>query len=487
MSVINQQYKHILEYLLLGVILYFSIFHLAESKPIQLWDESRLTTNAVEMHQNGNYLVPHFENQPDMWNSKPPLMVICQSISISLFGPTELAIRFPALLSGLLTVLLLFGFSKYYLKNNILAWASILILLSSTGFNGVHRLQTGDYDSMLTLWMTAYCILYFLFIEKKKLQYWYGFVLCLILASLTKGIAGLLMLPGIVIFTLYRKKVLDLIKNPHFYVGILIWAFFVLGYYFLREQYNPGYIEQVWHNELGGRFLITNEGHNDGTFAYLQYLFPYFRYWVFLLPFAIIAIFLKKDHTERPFLLYSIALSITFLFVLSSSQTKISWYSMPNYPWYSIQVGFLLFLAYQALSNKIEKNSNLKFGLVIFWIVLCIPLVLKMEEKINYQPNQQLLNENGIEMYLRDSNVTLPKDRPVHIVVRDYFPQVNLYIYQLSQKGVDIKLSEFSDINVGDDVIFSDQSVKAHVDSTYHYKQIDHRAVTYHLQILKNK
>ncbi|UOQ78563.1 hypothetical protein MUN84_08455 [Hymenobacter sp. 5516J-16] len=64
-------------------------------EPIYLWDESRVAVNAAEMALNNNWLVAHFEGQPDLWNTKPPLLLWLQVLSIKLFGFNEVAIRLP--------------------------------------------------------------------------------------------------------------------------------------------------------------------------------------------------------------------------------------------------------------------------------------------------------------------------------------------------------------------------------------------------------
>ena len=85
------------------LLAYFPVFLHLEFLPIRVWDESRLANNAYEMFKNGNFLVPHFEGTPDMWNTKPPLMVILQVLCCKVFGIRELSIRLPSAIAGFLT------------------------------------------------------------------------------------------------------------------------------------------------------------------------------------------------------------------------------------------------------------------------------------------------------------------------------------------------------------------------------------------------
>src|ERR1700722_19532584 len=80
-------------------------------RPIALWDESRLAVNALEMSQRGFGLVTTYGFQPDLWNTKPPLLIWLEAGSMHLFGASEWALRLPSLLAGLATLVLVLRFS----------------------------------------------------------------------------------------------------------------------------------------------------------------------------------------------------------------------------------------------------------------------------------------------------------------------------------------------------------------------------------------
>ena len=143
--------------------------------PLHLWDESRQAVNALEMLENGNWLVTHYQGEPDLWNTKPPLLIWLQVLCFKIFGVGVLGVRLPSALAGLATTLLLFFFCKNYLKNQLLGFCSALVLLTTQGFISNHVTRTGDYDSLLTLWTTLTVFLFFAWInsthprKKKKL------------------------------------------------------------------------------------------------------------------------------------------------------------------------------------------------------------------------------------------------------------------------------------------------------------------------------
>jgi hypothetical protein len=89
------------KYSLLLLLIYFSLFLHIGGLPLMGWDESRLAIDAYEMYHNGNYLIPAFDKMPDMWNTKPPLMIWFQVLFMKLFGVNELGIRLPSVLAVL--------------------------------------------------------------------------------------------------------------------------------------------------------------------------------------------------------------------------------------------------------------------------------------------------------------------------------------------------------------------------------------------------
>src|SRR4051812_16217127 len=97
-------------FLLVILIVLFPIFYYLNHLPIQLWDESRLAINALEMYKNKKWMVTYYNGAPDLWNTKPPFLIWLQVISLHIFGLNEFAIRFPSALAGLFTCMLIYWF-----------------------------------------------------------------------------------------------------------------------------------------------------------------------------------------------------------------------------------------------------------------------------------------------------------------------------------------------------------------------------------------
>src|SRR5206468_3140523 len=83
-----------------------SVFLFADATvpPVALQDEARNAVNAIEMSIRGYSLITTFNFQPDLWNTKPPLLIWLMSASMSLFGPSDWAIRLPCALAAMGTL-----------------------------------------------------------------------------------------------------------------------------------------------------------------------------------------------------------------------------------------------------------------------------------------------------------------------------------------------------------------------------------------------
>ena len=212
--------------------------------------------NAYEMYKDHNFLTTHFNGQPDMWNTKPPLLVWLQVLSFNIFGVSELALRLPSALAGTLTCLLLFWFFYKKMKSPITGIVSVIALVTSYGYIKYHHsVRSGDYDAMLTMFVSGTAIFYYLYIDENKQKYLSLSIFCIILAVMTKSVTGLFIIPTLLLYTLYARKLRQVLTSKSLYIGIAAFIMVVGAYYYFAEKNNPGYIAQVQFNELGGRFV----------------------------------------------------------------------------------------------------------------------------------------------------------------------------------------------------------------------------------------
>ncbi len=320
----------------------YPIFFNQLGQPVTyMWDEASYAHNALQMLKHGNPLVICAFDQPDLYNTKPPLAIWLMAGSINLFGFNEVAVRLPAAIFGCLSVCLVFIFCVRALRNKAAAWVSALVLLTSNAWAGWHISRSGDTDSILSFFMLAAALSFYHYLQTKHIRWWYMFIASLCLACLTKGITGLLILPGCFFFLLFGNRIKQLPALPHLIAGILLFVLLVPGYYVLRNNIQPGYLDAVFTNELGGRLhtqTFINPAGAPPFYAYLHAMFfeNRFQLWIWFLPLALPGIFIKKEQQAGIFVLLT---ALGILTVISLSQTKLPWYDAPLYPLFAIIIG----------------------------------------------------------------------------------------------------------------------------------------------------
>ncbi|MEZ5057307.1 MAG: hypothetical protein R2879_09760 [Saprospiraceae bacterium] len=77
--------------ILLGiVVIIISVVVLVNisNPPIRIWDEAIYANNSLEMSQGDDWFILKNNGEPNLYNTKPPLMIWSQAICIKLFGPS---------------------------------------------------------------------------------------------------------------------------------------------------------------------------------------------------------------------------------------------------------------------------------------------------------------------------------------------------------------------------------------------------------------
>lgn len=304
---------------------------------LRQWDEARLAVSALEMVKSGHWLVPTYEFRPDLWNTKPPLLIWCQAGLIGLMGASEWAVRLPSALASLGTLVLLYRFASRFLA---LPWAGFitgLILLSSQGFSGEHVGRTGDYDAVLVCFQTIFALALFRFLETGRRREWLWVGLGLALALLTKSVAALLALPGVVVYCFWQRGLGQIVRAPGFWLAALGSMLAAGAWYWSREQMAPGYWQAVWDNELGGRFASSLEAHNHAWYFYWQQMArAKFLPWLWFLPLTVPFALRHPNHRARLAARFSLCWAVGLLVVISTARTKLHWYAAPAYPWLAL-------------------------------------------------------------------------------------------------------------------------------------------------------
>ncbi|MDA8886414.1 glycosyltransferase family 39 protein [Bacteroidia bacterium] len=203
------------------------------------WDEINFAEAAREMLVTGDWLNVQINYEP-FWE-KPPLFIWLQAISMKVFGITEFAARFPNVLAGLASLILLYSIVlKRYGKQ-----AAVFTLFLYIGSITPHfYFKSGIIDPVFNLFIFTGILFLVKSIETSEMSNFFWSGLFLGLAVLTKGpvailITGLVGLVYQVVYgsSFYSIKSLVLLMAglslvPGAYFGIQIYQ---SGLWFLQE------------------------------------------------------------------------------------------------------------------------------------------------------------------------------------------------------------------------------------------------------------
>jgi 4-amino-4-deoxy-L-arabinose transferase-like glycosyltransferase len=459
--------------------IFYTLFYKLGQLPYRIWDESRLATNAWEMSKGGNVLVPTLDGKADMWNTKPPLMIWAQALCIKMHGLTEFSVRLPAVLSACVTVLIVVLFTFYITGNSWCAIFSGIVLCTSRGYIGYHGARFGEYDSMVTLFTTGYLILFFMYTngpEKHRNKYLLGFFALLAAAVLSKSVAGLLFVPGLFIYLLIKKLLTGILTNKYFYIGVTGVLCVVIGYYLLREHFNPGYLKAVYENELGGRFNSLNETHTGAWNFYLQNLWKErLAGWIWIFPALIILPFFIGAGKLRDAMIFLTFPAVLFLAIISASKTKLPWYDLPLFPLFAMLAALMFFQIGFLPARKMRVNANYIFPIVLTAVTLWP--AYQTYNFIKWQ-NDDLGSDNfyAISYFLRDGLNGKRDCNSVIYLYKDYTPQSRLYLKRMKDVGIKMRERDYylnNKFSAGDRVIVGEEAVGNYIENAYDYALLE--------------
>lgn len=472
------KFKKILPYILVVTLVAIPLFNNLDTLAIRVWDEARNASNACEMYKNKNWVVTYYEGTPDLWNTKPPLLIWLQVLFMKLIGLGELAVRLPSAIAGFFTCMVLLIFSEKYLKNFLIGFAAIMVFICCDGYTDGHLARTGDYDSLLIFFTTLASLLFFVYLETKQNMYLYFFFLVISLGVLTKSVSALLFSPAFLLYTLWQRQFINLLKNKHFYSSFSIFLIVVLGYYFLREHYNPGYLHAVQINELGGRYLSTIENHKESFwFYYNNFIEHRIVSWYYFIPAGFAVGILSTNEKIRKLTVFSTLLIIVHFLIISTAKTKLFWYDAPIFPFIGIIAAALIDVVFKSLNEMDYLKNNLKYNVfpyIFLFIILIGPYQRIVKKTYESNENPWDVEANRIGYYLKDA-VKNPRLVQNYTLLHEGFKPAQLILYEkmLQEKSVNFALKNYNNATVGDCVIVSEQHIKDEITNKFEVKIIE--------------
>lgn len=457
-----------LNYAVLFVLIYFVVFAKLGDFPFRFWDESMFAVNAYEMEKNGNYMVPYFDGAIDWRNSKPLLLTWIQTGFIKVFGFGELTMRLPSAIAVALSILVLFQF----LRKNVdllFAWIAALILLTSTGYIGVHTGRTGDADALFSLFVLLSIISCANWLLTEKGMYIFLTCIFLSLSFLTKSFAGFIFIPGFALAGIYfqKKAIAKIFKTWHFYAGTIVIMLVLIFIFYVRDLYQPGYLASTFQNDAG-RFFNDADNHTQGWDFYLQHIF-YERYLFWTIPFFFGLILIQKisEKSQKILAVFATILTFSYLIIISVSTTKLYWYDMPIYPLMACISAIPICLI---LNYSVEKSKQIRL------IIVMIALFFIPYRKMFFDSQSQKMpyGDRVTEMTSLYLHHQIKHNQQENLTVfhHGYAGSLLCYKYMYADRGKELTIKYAADFHNGEVVFVSNENLKKEIYSIYNLDTI---------------
>lgn len=449
------------------------LFMHLDSLPIRIWDESRQAISVLEMLRSGNWLVAYYDGEPDMWNTKPPLLIWLQALCFSIIGHGELALRLPSAIAAFLTGWFLLRTTNRQLGMPWLGLIACLILYTSAGYIHFHVARGGDFDALLVLFMCTSAWALFRWTQNGKPADLLWFFGLLTLGAMTKSIQAFLFVPGLGVYLLLTRKVGAFFRNRYTYFGLATLLGVLGAFYLVRESVNPGYLQAVWDNELGGRYASSLEGHEAAWDFYLDLLVDHhFVPWWPLVPCGIALGLAHADKTMRQWTALLTCMGVGYFFVITSAGTKLEWYSAPLFPVIAALAAISIHLLFQWLRTAGAATFSLHTP-VLPWVLLFFLFVQPYSDVIGrvYFPKENPWDEEfyTASYYLHKAVRGGPMEADV-ICYSNYNAHLRFYTELMQHAGRDVPFATVDELRPGMRPMASEHETKAAIESVFRYR-----------------
>jgi 4-amino-4-deoxy-L-arabinose transferase-like glycosyltransferase len=271
---------------------------------------------------------------------KPPLLYWINAASLKIFGQNEFAVRFPSALCGLLTVLALYIIARH-LYGRRTALISALILGTSAGFVLQSRIILTDM--LLTFCLTTALGAFIVAAQRERRRSralpWYLFYLFCALATLAKGLIGMVFPAGIIFFFLLLSRRWRLLGEMRLATGLLLFLAVAAPWFVAVSLRNPEFAYFFFIREHFQRFTSTVHGRYQPFWFFIPVLLGTMLPWSFFIPGALVRAWRDRHHEDGRAGIYLLVWAVLIFLFFSKSSSKLIPYILPVFPPLALLIG----------------------------------------------------------------------------------------------------------------------------------------------------
>ncbi len=345
-------------------------------RPLANPDEGRYTEIPREMLQSGDWVSPRLNGV--LYFEKPPLFYWLQATALKVGGVTEASSRFWTAFMGLLGCV-----ATYFTGKRLFGFRagiySALILGSSLLYFALSQIVT--LDMTVTVLMTGALYLFLLSVKeppgKKRAILSHLFFLMLALATLTKGLIGIV-IPGSIIF-LWALLLKQWRSLWPFYPLTTIPLFLLVAvpWHLLAWRANPEFAWYYFVNEHFLRYLTPDHNRVQPIWYFFVILPLGLIPWTGFLPQSLRHAFAanKEGAEERPELFFLVIWTLFVLIFFSVSKSKMVPYILPVYPALALLIGRALAGDGERAPAINPRPGVIAFSVTSLLLAVVLPLV----------------------------------------------------------------------------------------------------------------
>jgi 4-amino-4-deoxy-L-arabinose transferase-like glycosyltransferase len=329
-------------------------------KPLTNWDEGIYAEISREMLSVGP-LVPNWNYQP--WFEKPPLMLWITAAFFKIFGINEFWARAGSALSGVAIVAVLHAWLTSR-KDNLAAWLSSFILLSTFGF--LHVCRVGEMDVLLSLGCCiALCGL--TAIQDRRPNGWYLFWAGVAIALMTKGAASIVLIIAALLYAALERWSASRLGRP-FWLSLSLFLLAVLPWHlYMFRLFGASFLTEYFGFHVIARATHQIEDHVTHWWYFFWVLLISAAPFVLIYPFAIVDSFRRRE--LRAWSIFALVVIGFFTLV----QTRLPHYIAPAYPAFALLTSVFLADRLRELQRGRQKSSKSFWTTVtVFATSICI-------------------------------------------------------------------------------------------------------------------
>ncbi len=325
-------------------------------------DEGRYAEIPREMLESGNFLTPTLNHV--LYFEKPPLYYWFTAASFAVFGQNEFAARFTSVVMGLMSIFLTWFVTRKFEDENT-ANLSTVILGTSGLFFALSRVNI--IDMTLSALLTLSLFSFYIFYKENKKRWLYIFYIALALATLAKGLIGIVLPGGVIFFFMLFTRDFKILKRLFLTPAILVFFLVCVPPFYLVCKKNPDFFYFFFIQEHFLRYATKMHDRYEPFWFFIPVIIGGLFPWTLGL-FVNVKNYLNKQQINLYLVLWIIIITLFF----SASSSKLIPYILPVFP----PLAILIAKNILALKDCAKITKIWLWVFTVLTVLLCLGVAL---------------------------------------------------------------------------------------------------------------